>query len=101
MPASSGLTIEIIVNKNIHAPSERHIANHDFCFPITLIIKNIDTKIETSNIFERIEQIKLKALKPTISKGKPANAPPTTEPNTKVIIILAPPIEQTSVLEIT
>ena len=45
-PASSGLAIEIIINKNIPTPSDKHIASHDFCLPITLIVKKIEEKIQ-------------------------------------------------------
>jgi hypothetical protein len=65
------------------------------------MVKNIETKIGTSKTFEIIEQTKLKALKPTISKERLAIAPPIIEPRTNAKIIAPPPIELTIVLEIT
>ncbi|MBR2337103.1 MAG: hypothetical protein IKA61_04070 [Clostridia bacterium] len=46
IPASNGLTIDIIINKNIPSPKQRHIDSHVFCFAITLMIKNMETNKE-------------------------------------------------------
>ena len=47
--------MDMTINMNIPTPSERHIASHDFCLPITLMVKNIETKIR-----ETVEETKLK-----------------------------------------
>lgn len=99
--ASSGLTKEIIIKRNIPTPRERQMASQDFCLLITLIIKNIETKIETRKTFDIIQQIKLKRLNPTISNESFETPPPIKEPSIKAKIMQAPPTKHTRVFEIT
>lgn len=58
--------MEIIINKNIPTPKERHIASQVFCLPTTLMVKNTETKIGTSIALAITEQIRLKVLNPTV-----------------------------------
>ena len=64
--ALSGVIIGTIVKNNIPIPSDNKIESHNFCFAITLIIKNIDTNSKTKHPFDRTQNSKFTPLNPTM-----------------------------------
>ena len=83
-----GVSIGIIININIPTIIERQMASQERCFEITLIRRYIGTNTATRIILERTHIAILKALKPSISNGNPAIAPPSIDPAKNGTVVL-------------
>ena len=99
--ALSGVIIGIIINRKAPTPQESNMDIQVRCFATTEKAKNIATNTATRKILENKQATIPPALKPTISNGSPAIAPPNIAPIKYIRIIIAPPAKQTSVFEIT
>ena len=99
--ALSGVIIGTIVKNNIPIPSDNKIESHNFCFAITLVSTNIETKIETKKIFDKMLITTLPAVTEPKSNGSPATAPPIIEPMKNIMSIKAPTTKLIAIFEIT